>query len=148
MISATFVAVESGDSRDHVIDGQQQLEFAAARFFEQSAGEIELVVFDERLPDRLPFRLQERVGHRAADQHGVGKLHQVLHDFDLVGDFRAAENRHERPLRIGNSFAEIGELLFHKQARRSLADKFRDADNRCVRAMRRAKRVANEEPIA
>ena len=103
---------------EHVVDRQQQPEIALLRFLEQVAREIELVVFDQRFPDRQPLRLQKRVGHGAADEHRVGKLHQVLHDFDFVGNFRAAEHRHKRALGIRDGFAEIGELLFHQQARR------------------------------
>ena len=118
------------------------------RFLEQTAREIELVVFDERLPDRQPLRLQKCVSHRAADQHRVGKLHQVLHHFDLVGNFRAAENRDERPLRIRNRLAEIREFLLHQQAGGGLAHELRDAHNRSMRAMRGAERVANEKSVA
>ena len=134
--------------REHVIDGQQQLEIAAARFLEQSAGEVELVIFHERLPYRLALRFQKGVRHRAADEHGVGKLHQILHDFDFVGNFRAAQHGYKRPLGIRDGFAQIGELLFHQQAGRGLPHKFRDAHHRGMRAMRRAKRVANEQLIA
>ncbi len=123
-----------------MIHRQQQTEFAAARFLEQAAREIELVVFDERLPYRQPLRFQKRVGHRAADQHGIGELHQILHHFNFVGNFCATQDGDERALGIRNCFAEIGQFLFHQQARGGLADKLRDADDRCVRAVRGAER--------
>ena len=55
--------------------------------------EFDLVFFDQRLAGGLALGLEERVGHRAADQQLVDDLQQVLNHFDLVGDFRAAENR-------------------------------------------------------
>ena len=131
-----------------MVHGQKQAEIALLRFCQQLAREVELVVFDERLPDRQALRLQERVRHGAADEHGVGKLHQILHHFDLVGNFRAAQHRDERPLGMRNRLAEIGEFLFHQQAGGGLAHEFRDAHNRGVSAMRRAERVANEKPVA
>ena len=45
-------------------------------------------------------------------------------------------------------FAEIGQFLFHQQAGGRLAHELGDAHNRSMRAMRRAKGVADEKPIA
>ena len=45
-------------------------------------------------------------------------------------------------------FAEVGQLFLHQQARGRLLDELGDADNRSVRAMRGAERIANEQPIA
>ena len=85
---------------------------------------------------------------RAADEHRIGELHQVLDDFDFVGDFCAAENRDERPFGIGNCFAEIGEFLLHEQSCGGLLNEFRDADDGSVSAMRGAECIANEESVA
>ena len=147
-MSVVFVAAWNRRFREHVIHRQEQAEFAGACLVEQAAREIELVVFDERLPHRQPLRFQKRVGHRAADQHRIGKLHQVLYDLDLVGHFCAAQDGDERPLGIRNRLAEIRQFLFHQQARRGLAHKPGDADDRGVSAMRGAKGIAHEELIA
>ena len=100
------------------------------------------------LPMGSPSRFQEGVGHAAADKHGVGDFHEVLDDFDLVADVRAAKDGNERPRGIRHGFAEIGQLFFHEQTGRGLLDEARDADDRSMRAMRGAKRVADEETVA
>ena len=58
--------------------------FSALGFCQKLAREVELVVFHQRLPYRQALRFQKRVGHGAADEHGVGELHQILHHFDFV----------------------------------------------------------------
>ena len=117
-------------------------------FGEKFAREVELVVFHQRLPDRQALRFQKCVGHGAADEHGVGELHQILHHFDFVGNFRAAQDGDERAIGMRNRFAEIGQLFFHQQAGGGLAHEFGDADDGSVRAMRGAECVANEEAVA
>ena len=104
---------------------------------------VELVVFDERLTDREAARLEERIGHRAADDQAVDLLQEVLDDLDLVGDLGAAENGDERPLRRFEGVPKIAKFLFHQQPGCGLADEMRDPFDRCVRSMRRAKRVVD-----
>ena len=87
--------------RDHVIDRQLQLRRRAPCACAMIvARRVELVVFDQRLADRLALRLEERVGHRAADEQPVDAAEQVLDDLDLVRDLGAAEDGDERPLGI------------------------------------------------
>ena len=147
-MSVILVSVEAGDSASTWSTGSSSANFALRRFQHQFAREIELVVLHERLPDRQPLRLEKCVSHRAADQHRVGELHQILHHFDFVGNFRAAQHGDKRPIGIRNRLAEIRELFFHQQARRSLPDEFRNAHHGRMRAMRRAESVANEKPVA
>ncbi len=72
----------------------------------------------------------------------------MLHHFDFVGDFRAAQHGDERPVGIRNGFAEIRQLFFHQQTGRSLSHELRDAHHRRMRSMRGAKRIAHEHSIA
>ena len=94
------------------------------------------------------MRFEKCVSHGAADEHGVGKLHEVLHDFDFVGNFRAAQNGDERALGIRDGFAQIGQLFFHQQACGGLLDELRDADDGSVSAVSGAERVADEKAVA
>ena len=112
------------------------------------ARQIELVVFDERFPYGQSLRLEKRIRHAAADQRGVGNLHEVFNHFDFVADFCAAKNRDKRPRGIRQGFAQIVKLFFHQQAGGRLLDEARDADDRGVRAVCRAESVANENAIA
>ena len=104
---------------------------------------VELVVFDERFPDRHAARLEKRVRHRAADEQAVHLGQQVLDDFDLVRHFRAAEDRDERPLRRFERVPEVAQLAFHQQARRRSLDVMRDPFDRRMRPMRGAERIVH-----
>ena len=121
-MSVVFVSVRIGRFEPDVIDGKQKIEiFRAWLRSIRLLREIEFVVFDERLPYRDALRFEKRVGHGAADQHGVGELHQVLYDFDFVGDFRAAEDGDERALGIARWLCPCRRVLFPSGGRRRLA---------------------------
>ncbi len=70
----------------------------ALRALDDVARRVELVVLDERLAHRLVHRLEERVGHGAADDQAVDARDQVLDHLDLVRDLGAAQDGHEGPL--------------------------------------------------
>ena len=70
------------------------------------------------LPTSRPARLEERVGHAAADQQLVDPLKHALQHAQLGGDLRAADDRDERPLRVLQDAAEDVELLLHQEAGR------------------------------
>ncbi len=78
-----------------------QLERDARRLgpLDQALGGADELVFDERLADRPALRLEERVGHGAADEQRIDLAEQVLDDLELVRDLGAAEDRDERTLR-------------------------------------------------
>ena len=111
---------------DHVIDRELEAHAARGRGRFDRARLVELVVFDERLADRQAARLEERVGHRAADHQPVDFREQILDDLDLVGHLRAAEDRHERPLRRLERVSEVAELLLHQQPGRRARHVMRD----------------------
>ncbi len=104
---------------------------------------VELVVLDERLADGDAARLEEGVGHRAADDQAVHFAEHVLDDVDLVRHLRAADDRDERPLRRLERVAQIFQLLLHQQARRRRVQVVRDPFHRRVRPVRRAERVVH-----
>ncbi len=131
-----------------VIDREEELEIFLLGFFEEALGEIEFVVFHERLADLQTLGFFEGVGHAAADEHDIGDFHQVLDDFDLVADFCAAENGDEGTRGIGDGSAEVGEFLFHQQAGGGLPDEASDADDGGMGAMSGAEGIANEQAIA
>ena len=62
----------------------------------QLGRQFDLVGFQQRLADLLALRLQEGVGHAAADDERVHLGQQVADDADLVADLGAAQNRQER----------------------------------------------------
>ena len=88
---------------------------------------VQQVLFDERFPDRQAARLEERVGHRAADEERIHPRHEVLDDLELVGHLGAAEHGDERAIRALQNPAEILDFGRHQQARRLLFDVMNDA---------------------
>ena len=61
----------------------------------------------------------------------------------LSDDLGAAEDRDERPLRLGERLAEILELLLHQEAGDGRRSRLGDALGRRVRAVRGAERVVD-----
>ena len=106
---------------EHVVDGQQQLDALGLGLVERGLGDIDLVGFDQRLAGGLAQRVEEGVGHAAADQQRVGLVEQVVDDVDLAGDLGAADDGDEGPVRLGEHLAEEVELLLHQQAGGGLA---------------------------
>ena len=58
-------------SGHHVIHWQQQWDVALGRAFEQASRLVEFVGLNQRPANRQVLGLEERVGHRAADQQAV-----------------------------------------------------------------------------
>ncbi len=85
---------------DHMIGGQQELQFVSLRLLQEVLGEFDFVFFDQTLANGLPLRLKKGVGHAAADDEDVDFAEQVLDDSDFVADLGATENRDERMLRV------------------------------------------------
>ncbi len=66
---------------------------------EELAGQVHLVLLDER-PARLEaFRAEEREHHPAADDEPVDPRQEIPQHVDLPGDLGPAQDGRERPLR-------------------------------------------------
>ena len=63
----------------------------------------------------IPLRLEEGVGHRAADQQPVDLLEQVLDDGDLVRHLRPAHHRNVRVVGEAEQVVEDLELLLDQE---------------------------------
>src|SRR5882672_9834489 len=86
---------------DLMIRWQQQLNLRRLATVLDLQSQFEPIILDQRLPYRKPFRLQKSVSHRAADQQLIDfAIDERIDDGNLVGNFRAAENRNERMRRI------------------------------------------------
>ena len=99
-----------------VIDGEQEFHVPLGSIFKQLLRQVDFVGLEQRLADRLAFRLEEGVRHAAADEERVHLGHQVLDDGDLVADLRAAEDGDERTRRVVQRASEIFEFLLHEEA--------------------------------
>ena len=93
-------------------------------------------------PDVVALGLEEREAHRAADEHGVGALQEGLEHADLVGDLRAADDRHERAGRVLEDARERLDLALEQQPG-GVRQQLGDAHGRGVRAVRGAERVVH-----
>ena len=124
-----------------VVLGQPDTDAAAFAKAQYVARELELVVFNPGLSHLDPSRLQERVRHRAADQHVVGEFHQVLEQFHLVGNFCASHDGRVRPRRVLHGFREVIDFALHQEPCQGRRKVLGDAHGRSVRAVRGAERV-------
>src|SRR5258707_15663542 len=70
---------------------------------------------------------EKRVRHSAADEHSVHFAEQVVDHFNLVRDFRAAQNRDEGFGWRSENASEILKLFLHQQPGRGLADVMSDS---------------------
>ena len=110
---------------------------------QQLEREVELVGFDAAVAGLVALRLAEGVGHRAADQEGVGFLHQAGNHLDLVGDLRATHDD-EEGLLGGLQFAvEVFEFALHQEAHRALRHEMRHAFGRGMGAVGGAEGVVD-----
>src|SRR3954452_20441161 len=90
----------------------------------------------------MPLRLEEREAHRPADQDGVGLLQERLEHADLVGHLGTADDRHQRPPRLGEDAGERLHLAL-QQPPRGRRQQVRDALGGGVRAVCRPERVVD-----
>ena len=104
---------------------------------------LEQIRLHERSPDRHALRLEEGVGHRAADEQRVHLRHEVLNHFQLVRHLGAAEDRDERTVRPLEYLPEILDFRGHEQPRGRLFDLVHDPFGRGMRAVRRSKGVVH-----
>src|SRR5215469_9628515 len=111
-------------ARNHVIDRQEEAKTGTITHnfggFEGFTREVDFVLFNQRLPNFESLGAQEGISHAAANEQSIDFLKQILNYANLIADFRSAQNGNERPRRILQHFAQILELLFHKQPRRAL----------------------------
>ena len=131
--------------RDDVVDRQLQPHAALLGLGRDRPRAVEAVVLDQRLADRHAARLEEGVGHGAADQQRVDLVEQVVDDLDLVRDLRAADDRDKRAVRMFYRVAQILQLLLHQEAGRAFADGSDDPVHRRVCPMGRPERVVDVE---
>jgi hypothetical protein len=101
-----------------VIDGQQEPHISLLRFLQQLPRQFHLVGLQQRLADLFSLSLEEGIRHAAADDERVHLAHQIPNHANLVADFRPAQDRHKRRLRMLQRLAQILQLLFHEQAGR------------------------------
>src|SRR5271157_3468158 len=130
---------------DDVIGGQQELELMGFRLLQKVPGESDLVFFDQTLADGFALRLEEGVGHAAADDEDVDFTEQVLDDSDFVANFGAAEDGDEGALGILQDATQISQLFFHEQTGRGFLHELRDAYRGSVGTMGGAEGVVDVE---
>ena len=97
----------------------------------------------ERVADGVTLRLQEREGHRPADQDRVGDLQEALDHLDLVAHLGAAEDRHERTVGRLDQLEQRAHLAFQQQPCGPRLHQLRGPHGRGVRAVRGAEGVVD-----
>src|SRR4051812_31045701 len=94
----------------HEVERQQQAAARALGLLERLARQLDALLLDEGVARGLALGPEEREAHRAADEDGLGQLHEAFDQRDLVRDLRPAEHHRERPLRILDQSLERGYL--------------------------------------
>ena len=132
----------------HGVHGKQELLAQLLRLFDHVAAVVDLGLVQQGLADLIALRLDEGVGHAAADDQGIALLQQVGDDVQLVGDLGAAQDGDERTLGVVHGVAQEGDLLLHQVADGAVAafgaDEFGHADHGSVGAVRGTERIADE----
>ena len=99
-------------------------------------------ILDESAAGPIAARLEERVGHRAADDQSVDLLQQVAEHPDLGRDLGAADHREHRAPRVVQRLVQRRQLGFHQLAREG-GKVSGDSHDRSMRAVRGAEGVVH-----
>ena len=117
----------------------RQLELGVA---EQRLRGLQARLLAQRRAHVVALGLEEREAHRAADQDRVGLLEERLEHADLVRHLRAADDRHQRALRVLEDAVEGRDLALEQAPRRG-RQQVRDALGGGVRPVGGAERVVD-----
>ena len=85
-----------------------------------SADVLDLIGFDERLPDRHALGSHQGEAHAPADEHRVDLRQQVADDAELVRDLGPTQDHHVGTFGVGQETAEGLDLLDQQRARRPI----------------------------
>ena len=122
---------------------QQQLDAVGLGLLHHFLAVVDLGVIAQALADLIALRLDEGVGHAAADDQGVHLLQQVGDDVQLVGDLGAAQDGGEGTDRIVDGVAQVADLLLHQVAHGGVLDVVGDAGGGAVGAVAAAEGVVH-----
>src|SRR5688572_30546964 len=128
---------------EHEVEREQQPAAAVSLSpIERLAREVHALLLDQRVAGRLALRAKEAEAHRAADQDGVGTIHEAVDQADLVAHLRPAEHDDEWPRRVLDQALERRDLLLEQQPGRR-GQVLGHAGGRGMRAVGRAERVVH-----
>ena len=123
---------------EHEVDcGSRSLPLAVG---ERAPRRLDALLLAQRGADVVALGREEREAHRAADQDRVGVLEERVDDADLVGHLRAADDRDERALRVGEDAAQRLDLALEQAARGARQQRARRPRSRRARGARRRTR--------
>ena len=125
------------------VDGQQHLGLALLGLAQEGAGRAQLVLLHPALAHLPAARLEEGVGHGAADEEGVDAAEQVLEHADLVGHLGAAHHGQVGAVHRPEQLSEELQLAQHEEAGALDRHVLDHARRRGVRAVRGAEGVVH-----
>ena len=131
--------------RRYGIHGKNELFIQLLRLFEHFLAVADLLLVHEGSADFSALRLDESIGHSAADDERIALFEKVGNDVQLVRNLGSAEDRHERALRIFQRVRHHRELLFDEEAADRRLDQTFLHDSRGGRmgAVRRSERIVH-----
>ncbi len=98
---------------DNHIDRQHELAICRIGLGDDLAGDIGELLLVEGLADRLAARREKRIGHGAADEQIFDLAHEVAEKLEFGRDFRAADDRRQRTLWVGQHPFQHFKLMLH-----------------------------------
>ena len=111
-----IIAVGSVLVAHAVVDRDHEFDALGLGVGHDLAGQLNLVLLQNRIADAVSQRLHKGIGHTAADNQGVHLVQQVGDDADLVRNLRAAEDGDKGALRIFQSAAHDLDFLLDQVA--------------------------------
>ena len=100
--------------RDEEVLGQLEAVVCLGSLPQCLTGAVDIVLQTRRGADRVALCGKEREAHRAADEHRIGHVQEMLDESDLVCHLRAAEHRHQRPSGPLEDSAQCANLALHQ----------------------------------
>ena len=130
--------------RDHGVDGQDDRAIGGFRLVENPQRGRGEILLRQRFADADALRMQEGIGHAAADHQRIDLADEVFQQVDLGGDLGAADDRDHRFGRRFQRLAERVEFGLHGApgiGRQFVAEAFGGS----VRAVRRREGVVDPD---
>ena len=103
--------------RTYRINRQKNFYAGFLCFCQKFLREFNIIRVQNRSSDFISLRLEEGVSHSSADNQRVYLLKQVLDNRNLVADFCAAHDCHERTSRVFERISEEFYFFFNQKAR-------------------------------
>jgi len=127
-----------------MVDGEDDLDVLGGSGGKQLLRGVDEIVLDEGFADRVALRLEEGIGHAAADDEGGSVLEEAFEHGDLGGNLRAADDCGHGFRGIGHHGFEVLYFFFHEETADLDGHELGNGGGRGMGAVRGAEGVVDE----